>query len=82
MELSKLTCTIQRKLFSSKSKTPADLLKSLFAKPSSVVVVVVAAAWYQAEPIKLLAGTFVLYFNDPQHKLILALFMGGLCVCD
>jgi hypothetical protein len=63
-------------------KTPADLLKSLFAKPSSVVVVVVAAAWYQAEPIKLLAGTFVLYFNDPQHNLILALFTCGLCVCD
>ncbi len=63
-------------------KTPADLLKCLFAKPSSVVVVVVAAAWYQAEPFKLLAGTFVLYFNDPQHNLILALFTGGLCVCD
>jgi hypothetical protein len=50
-------------------KTPADLLKSLFAKPSSVVVMVVAAAaWYQAEPIKLLAGTFVLHFNDPQNN--------------
>jgi hypothetical protein len=44
-------------------KTPADLLKSLFAKSCSVVVVVVAAAWYQAEPIKLLAGTFCVVFQ-------------------